>query len=1095
MKNKKLLLLLILCLYFFSIPFALAKQLTNPVARCADCVAMKHRGTYYMTGTVIPGQMLTSENLTDWKGTFNFFKTKLNWTDKGHTVDMHAPSLKYYNGKFHFYWNGIAYATSKEALGPYIDDNIYKPFDDDAIDPFLFVDEDGKLYFYTVKFDRGNILYGQEMDSPGKLKGKPVRLLNPRPVCWETLTGNILEGQEVIRYRDKCYMLYAANHTGTQFGNYMMGCAVADFPLGFNEDSKYPWPIVEQSDERITDSAKTIIAWGVNGGPEWSYTTNLPVGTWPSQDFKESKSWQKGFGGFGNPIIKNSRNHNVNTPWISSDIWAKLEFELNELPSTNLQLKVRHLDALKIYFNGVLVHTNLLWGGPKLVPLTKKSIDALRIGKNVIAVHCNSPRNKKYLDVGLIDPKNKIEDDLIWNTGQPNLLRGPNGFEWFLTYFAMWNEGPHCQGINRTFFFNRELYVDGPTGSRPPQYQPVPYSSTFSDNFETHRLEQLSQLPEKDWEYFKSGQWRVIDGQAEVAKNWKFNSPPKGTAIALIRAAPAQNYLFQAWVKPIENKNGEYGIVAWQADEKNWLRIFFDTKMKSCIVSSQTSSALKKVLGKSKIIKSYPLPKNFDFSVYHKIRFEKNGNSAEIWIDDTRLTLKKPLKIPCHNPGRPGLFAKNIRAAFDAVVYTIGWDEYDNRIRNWKVIADNKQNVKIKKKNGIVLDAKKNKVICTKGDISDCYEFSTQLTINPQQSPNLQKQKAGIFPVYIDAENFLEAKIVPETYNLIVSGKRNGKVLKEVKKEMTSWHRLYFRKTLPEVPSNLHITASFCGEKNSVEALADGLIAVSSKENIPLFSFWNHLGTHEWIQYDFDKPRKINGIEVIWYDDEKTGGECRTPDSYKLLYKCQNDSWKKVQLKKLSSFDTNIDKLNVIRFEPIETKALKLKIKSKKGFSSGIYEWTVLDAKDNSRIEFFDLYLKRKGLISSIKLRFENNPPFSKPLNYTIQHLDKKGRWKTADQIKINDGIVTFNPVETDRLRIKLMVNPGTHCHLARAMARVEKQQTFNLRAVKLPEKVLIMIDGKQKIEIKGKWAKSKIAIFAENCKAAFNGITWFQIK
>jgi len=937
------------------------------------------------------------------------------------------------------------------------------------------------------------------MENPGKLKGKPVRLLDPRPVCWETLTGNILEGQEVIRYRGKCYMLYAANHTGAQFGNYLMGCAAADSPLGFNESSKYPYPVVEQSDERITDSAKTIIAWGVNGGPEWSFTTKHPPSNWKSLDFRETKSWQKGTGGFGWPIIKKSRKHNVYTPWLSTDIWMRLEFELSEIPSTNLQLKVRHLDSIEIYFNGVLVHANSLWGGPKLVELSKRDIDALRIGKNIIAVHCNGPGRQRYLDFGLIDAGDKLEDDLIWNTGQPNILRGPNGFEWYMIYFALWNEGPHCQGINRIFFFDRELYVDGPTGSRPPQYQPVPYSATFSDNFESHRLDKLSKLPKEDWEYF-GDDWRVADGQAEVAKNWKFNSPPSGTAVALIRAEPAKNYLFQAWVKPLGNKIGKYGIVAWQADENNWLRIYFDKV-------SRTSKCMLNLSTASRIIKSYKLPKDFNFSVYHKIRFEKNGNSAEIWIDDTRLTLENPLKIPSRKSGRPGLFSEKTRAAFDAVVYTIGWDEYDNRIRAWKPVTGNKNNVKVNKKDGLILNAGKNKVVCTKGDLSDCYEFSTQVTIHKNRSektsPTLSGTpfkgglfpKAGVYPIYVDEENWLSAEVEPATHRLFVSGKRNGKNIASIEKDLAGWQRLYLRKPLPEVPSNLHISASFCGEKNSVEAAADGIIAPSSKEQLPLFSFWDHLGTRGWIQYDFDESRKISGIEVIWYDDERTDGDCRVPESWKLLWKCTDGGWEPVRLKKKSTFATTIDKLNVIRFEPVETKALKMIIKSKKGFSSGLYEWTVLDSDKNARIEFADMHLKRPGLISGLKLRFENHAPFSNPLNFTIQYRGKKGNWKSIKEIKLEKDILKFKPVEADRIRIKLMVKPGTHCQVARAMAWVESEPSFNIRTVKLSDKILIMIDGKQKLKIPGSWPKSQVGVSAENCTAAFNGITCFRIE
>jgi hypothetical protein len=172
-----------------------------------------------------------------------------------------------------------------------------------------------------------------------------------------------------------------------------------------------------------------------------------------------------------------------------------------------------------------------------------------------------------------------------------------------------------------------------------------------------------------------------------------------------------------------------------------------------------------------------------------------------------------------------------------------------------------------------------------------------------------------------------------------------------------------------------------------------------------------------------------------------------------------------------------------------------MKIKSKKGFSSGLYEWTVLEPDGDVRIEFAEMHLKRSGLISGIRLRFENHAPFSKPLNFTIQYRDKKGTWKSVENPKQENEILKFNSVETDWLRIKLMVKPGTHCKVARAQAYVETEPSFNIRTVKLSDKVLIMIDGKQQLEIPGSWPKSQVGVTAENCSASFNGITCFKIE
>ena len=873
--------------------------LLNPVARCADCVMLKHRGTYYMTGTGAEGEMLVSKNLADWEEPIPFFQTQLEWTDEQHTIDLHAPGLKYYNGTFYFYWNGIACATAEKLFGPYADLSLTQRFDGE-IDPFLFIDEDGSFYFYTVKFDHGNIIYGQEMKSPLKLKNEAVRLLEPRLESWETRDGHILEGPEVIRYRNTYFMLYAANHTRTSRGQYLIGCASSDSPLGFNEESKYPYPVMEQSDERIADSATSIIARGA----EWSFTTHPPADHWMEPDFEVATYWPKGNSGFGWPLIKSARNHTVKTPWKEPEIWLRKPFELPAPIPPNLQLQIRQLGSTEIYLNGKSVYSTHGQSGPRLVTLTPEDLEALRVGTNLIAVYSRERKDERYIDVGLIDPGAQPEDDLIWNTGQPNLVRGPNGFEWFVTYFAMWNRGPHSQGINRTFFFNRELHIDGPTGSRPPQYQPRPYPATFSDT-----MDYSGEFPPQQWNIL-SGDWIVANGQAE-------GTPLNRAAISLIRAEPKTHYLFQAWLKPFDSKTGDAGIVAWYADPRNNLLIHLDSRRKKLVCTQYTAG--------KKSIQTYPLGEGFNYAAYHKIRFEKNADLAEIWVDDTRLTLEAPLKLPHTTPGIPGLFAQQTRAAFDAVAYTIGWDEHSERIRGWKQVVGSQKNMILGKPEGLVLNAQKNRVVCTKGDGAEHYEFSVQLSFMESKNP---RRKVGVFPVYIDPQNYLFVELKPKTHRMIVSGKRKGEKIEPIEKDLAGWERLYL----------------------------------------------------------------------------KTQTE---------------------------------------------------------------------------------LHLKRPGRVSSIKLRF--NQKLSK--DFALQYHTKIGGWKNVGNGMQKGETLKFTPVETDAFRVASSIDS-----IVRAHAWIESEPSINLRIVKLRDKVLIMINGKQELEIPGEWPTSQVGLSAENGTATFNGITCFEI-
>src|SRR5262249_571381 len=136
------------------------------------------------------------------------------------------------------------------------------------------------------------------------------------------------------------------------------------------------------------------------------------------------------------------------------------------------------------------------------------------------------------------------------------------------------------------------------------------------------------------------------------------------------------------------------------------------------------------------------------------------------------------------------------------------------------------------------------------------------------------------------------------------------------------------------------VSASHCFEHDSVEAMIDGQLPKSSNDSsIPRFTWWDHRGTTEWVQYEFVKPRKVTGVEVYWFDD--TGkGACRTPNSWKLLYRV-GEEWLPVPA--ASDFGTRLDSFNRVTFPPVEALGLRIDAQLKPGFSAGILEWKILD--------------------------------------------------------------------------------------------------------------------------------------------------------
>ncbi len=133
-------------------------------------------------------------------------------------------------------------------------------------------------------------------------------------------------------------------------------------------------------------------------------------------------------------------------------------------------------------------------------------------------------------------------------------------------------------------------------------------------------------------------------------------------------------------------------------------------------------------------------------------------------------------------------------------------------------------------------------------------------------------------------------------------------------------------------------SASHCWGGDTVRAVADGIAPSSSNDaSIPRHTWWDHRGTIEWIQAELQKPKKIDRVEVYWYDD--TGrGSCRTPASWRLFYR-KAGRWTPVE--NPSEFGVEKDRFNVTTFTPVETNAVRLEVTLKPDVSGGVLELRV----------------------------------------------------------------------------------------------------------------------------------------------------------
>jgi len=134
-------------------------------------------------------------------------------------------------------------------------------------------------------------------------------------------------------------------------------------------------------------------------------------------------------------------------------------------------------------------------------------------------------------------------------------------------------------------------------------------------------------------------------------------------------------------------------------------------------------------------------------------------------------------------------------------------------------------------------------------------------------------------------------------------------------------------------------SASHCWQNDTLDALNDQIEpAASDDKTIPRFTWWNHRGTNEWVQYDFEKPTKVSSVQVYWWDERRIDAHCRVPQSWRLLYR-SGDTWKPVA--GAASYGVEMDRFNRVSFDPVETKALRIEVQLQSTWSGGILEWRV----------------------------------------------------------------------------------------------------------------------------------------------------------
>lgn len=208
------------------------KSYVNPIMEGADPFVLYHDGGYYLyaTNSDVGFKVFYSEDMVSWedKGLC------LSKEDVAGDAGFWAPEVMFYGGTFYMVYvanEHLGIATSNSPLGPFKQENKRFISDNCAIDGHFFVDEDGAIYLYYVRFDNGNVLYVTKVnDDLLSIDEENEKFIFRADCEWELKDCSVVEGPFVLKRNGKYYLTYSANHTRSPY--YAIGYAVSDNPFG-----------------------------------------------------------------------------------------------------------------------------------------------------------------------------------------------------------------------------------------------------------------------------------------------------------------------------------------------------------------------------------------------------------------------------------------------------------------------------------------------------------------------------------------------------------------------------------------------------------------------------------------------------------------------------------------------------------------------------------------------------------------------------------------------------------------------------------------------------------------------------------------------
>lgn len=209
----------------------------------ADPTIFYDNGTYYLYGTGGDSdygfQVYTSKDMKNWSGPQGASDGyALKKGDSFGSKWFWAPQVFRYNNRYYMTYTAdefIAIASADSPLGPFKQEKIAKlPAEIRQIDPYVFFDDDGKIWLYHVRLTKGNRLFVAELNKDlTAIKENTLTECISAEEEWENTAHSewpVAEGPTVIKRNGQYYFFYSTN----DFRNidYAVGYATASSPRG-----------------------------------------------------------------------------------------------------------------------------------------------------------------------------------------------------------------------------------------------------------------------------------------------------------------------------------------------------------------------------------------------------------------------------------------------------------------------------------------------------------------------------------------------------------------------------------------------------------------------------------------------------------------------------------------------------------------------------------------------------------------------------------------------------------------------------------------------------------------------------------------------